>query len=90
MVRNLKQSPDETPGRPNAASVLRRAIEALQADYLRLEKIVLKCGGWRCDHCEAVQPAGDTRYRREDDYLCRECFQEIQHAAQRRRNTPCS
>ncbi|HOZ46567.1 MAG TPA: hypothetical protein PLO37_06430 [Candidatus Hydrogenedentes bacterium] len=86
----MKHLSETTPGRPRVAPVLFRAIRILQADHLRLEEIVLKNGGWRCDHCEAVQAPGDTRYRREDDYLCCECFREIQHAAQRRRNTACS
>jgi hypothetical protein len=90
MNRTSNHSSETTPGRPGAASVFLRAIGILQADHLRLEGIVLKNGGWRCGHCEAVQAPGDTRYRRDNEYLCRECFEEIQHAAQRWRNTPCS
>lgn len=90
MNRTSNQLPETAPGRHGAAPVFRRAIEILQADYLRLEGIVLKDGGWRCGHCEAIQAPGDTRYRRDNEYLCRECFEEIQRAAQRRRNTPCS
>ena len=73
-------------GWPCAASVFSEAIKVLQADYLRIEGIVLGNGGWRCAHCEAAQAPGETRYSRYGDYLCRQCFREFQRVAQRRRN----
>ena len=90
MARNRNHTSGTAPGRPGTASVFSRAIGVLQADHLRLEEIVLKNGGWRCGLCEAVQTPGEARHRLDGDYLCRECFQEIQHAAQRQRITTCS